>query len=172
MKEFTKVRGIPPKKVVIYKSSEFWGVDREHHNEVDGFFEGIDLIYGGIEVDLVTLRQTGIRLFREGNYPPLRGTHFTLENKDHFLYTMGYIPYLETYPQSYIPEPWQLVQHIGGSSPKQLFREILALTKMNMNNCSYADGTPITISFAKRIGEVMKHVPSDGILLPHYRFYM
>jgi len=170
--EFTKLRNMPPKRVVIHKSSEFWGADRVHHDEVDGFYEGIDSIYHGIEIDLVALRQTGIRLFREGNYPPLRGMHFTFENKEHFLYTMGYIPYLETYPQSYVPEPWQLVQHIGGSSPKQLFREVLALTKMNMNNCSYADGTPITISFAKKIGEIMKHVPSDGIVLPHYRFYM
>jgi hypothetical protein len=172
LREFTNLKGIPPKRVVIHKSSEFWGADRGLHNEVDGFYEGIDSVYRGIEADFVSLRQTGIRLFREGNYPPLRGMHFTLEKNHHFLYTMGYIPYLETFPQSYVPEPWQMVQHIGGSSPKQLFQEVLALTKMNMNNCSFADGTPITISFARKIGEVMKHVPTDGILLPQYRFYM
>jgi hypothetical protein len=40
------------------------------------------------------VRQTGVRLFREGMYPPLRGTYFSVEDKEHFLFTMGFIPYL------------------------------------------------------------------------------
>jgi len=172
LKEFINLRGIPPKRVVIHKSSEFWGAEHGTHNEVDGLYDGIDRVYRGIETDFVTLRQTGVRLFREGMYPPLRGTYFVLEGNNHFLYTMGYIPFLETYPQSYVPEPWQITQHIGGSSPKELFREILALTKMNFNNCSFADGTPITVSFSRKIGEVMKHIPLDGKPIPQYRFYM
>jgi len=172
LKEFINLRGTPPKRVVIHKSSEFWGAEHGIHNEVDGLYDGIDRVYRGIETDFVALRQTGVRLFREGMYPPLRGTYFVLEGNNHFLYTMGYIPFLETYPQSYVPEPWQITQHFGGSSPKELFREILALTKMNMNNCSFADGTPITISFSRKIGEIMNHVPHDGMLIPQYRFYM
>ena len=172
LKGFTDLRGMPPKRVVIHKSSEFWGVDRGIHNELDGFYDGIDSLYKDVETDFVTVRQTGTRLFREGMYPPLRGTYFVLEGTQHFLYTMGYIPYLQTYPQSYVPEPWQITQHYGGSSPKELFREILALTKMNVNNCSFADGYPITLSFARKIGDIMKHVPQDGKLISQYRFYM
>ena len=120
----------------------------------------------------MALDQSGVRLFREGNYPPLRGTYFCIENEQHFLYTMGFIPYLETYPRPYVPEPWQIIQHVGGSSPKDLLREVLALTKMNVNNCSFADGIPITISFARKVGEIMKHIPEDGIVQSQYKFYM
>jgi hypothetical protein len=86
--------------------------------------------------------------------------------------TMGYIPYLETYPGSYVPEPWQLVDHYGGTAPRDLFRELLALTKMNVNNCTFADGAPITLLFAQRIGDIMKHVPEHGVVRPQYKFYM
>lgn len=171
LNEYVKLRTIPPRRVIIHKSSEYWGTEHEAHNEIDGFYEGISNIYPGCETDFVALRQTGVRLFREGRYPPLRGTYFTLGDQ-HFLYTMGFIPYLETYPKPYVPEPWQITQHIGGSSPKDLFKEVLALTKMNVNNCAFADGTPITLSFSQKIGEIMKHVPTDGVVQPRYKFYM
>jgi hypothetical protein len=172
LSEYVKLRGIPPKRVVIHKTSEYWGSEHDKYNELDGLYEGIEDVYRGCETDFVALRQTAVRLFREGKYPPLRGTYFSLEDTQHFLYTMGFIPYLETYPKPYVPEPWQITQHHGGSSPKEIFREVLALTKMNVNNCSFADGTPITISFAAKVGEIMKHIPVDGIVQPKYKFYM
>jgi hypothetical protein len=85
---------------------------------------------------------------------------------------MGFIPYLETYPKTYVPEPWQIVQHVGRRAPKDIFREMLALTKMNVNNCAFADGTPITLSFSQKVGEIMKHVSKNGIIQSQYRFYM
>jgi hypothetical protein len=115
-----------------------------------------------------------VELFREGMYPPLRGTYFRIGDDHHYLYTMGFIPYLATYPGSYVPDPWHIVEHHGGSSKKDLFREVLELTKMNVNNCSFADGTPITLSFAEKVGEIMKHVPEDKDedLQTGYKFYM
>jgi hypothetical protein len=172
LREYVKVNKIPPKRVVIHKTSVFWGTEHGEHNELDGLFEGIDEVHKGCDYDFVALRQTGFYLFREGSYPPLRGTYFCLEDQAHFLYTMGFIPYLETYPGSYVPEPWQIVDHHGSSAPKDLFREILALTKMNVNNCSFADGSPITISFSEKIGEIMKHIPEGGKVQPKYKFYM
>lgn len=172
LEEYVKARKTPPRRVVVYKTSEFWGKRRGRYNEIDGLYEGIDDIYSGCETDFVGLRQTGVRLFREGMYPPLRGTYFSIEGEQHFLYTMGFIPYLETYPRPHVPEPWQLIQHIGGSAPKDIFREVLALTKMNMNNCAFADGAPITISFSRKVGEIMKHISPDGVLQSDYRFYM
>lgn len=171
LREYVNLQGIPPKRVVLHKTSEFWGKERGDYNEVDGFYEGIDEVYR-CEADLVAIRQTGVRLLREGQYPPLRGTYFSINDEQHFLYTMGFIPYLETSPVSYVPEPWQITQHIGGSSPKDLFREILALTKMNVNNCAFADGIPITLSFSQKVGEIMKHIPDEGIALPQYSYYM
>jgi hypothetical protein len=45
---------------------------------------------------------------------------------------------------------------------------------MNVNNCSFADGTPITLSFSEKIGEIMKHVTEEeaNTLQTSYKFYM
>lgn len=172
LNEYVRVNGAPPTRVVIHKKSEYWGAEHSIHNELDGLHEGIDEVFSRCDFDFVGLRQTGFYLFREGMYPPLRGTYFCVEDQAHFLYTMGFIPYLETYPGSYVPEPWQIIDHRGGSAPKELFKEVLALTKMNVNNCSFADGVPITLSFSQMIGEIMKHVPLDGKIQPKYKFYM
>lgn len=172
LEEYVKIRGNAPSRVVIHKTSRFWGEDRGDFDELSGLYEGIDHVTKYCETDFVTLMQTGVRLFREGKYPPLRGTYFQVEDTEHFLYTMGFIPYLETYPRTYVPKPWQIIQHIGGSSPRDLFREVLALTKMNVNNCNFADGFPITISFSRKVGEIMKHISEDEIVQSGYRFYM
>lgn len=172
LQEYINVRGTPPKRVVVHKPSRYWGSDHGEFNELDGFIEGIHSVFPGCDYDLVTLARSRVRLFREGQYPPARGTYFSIENKAHFLYTMGFIPYLETYPGSYVPEPWQIVERHGSSAPKDLFREVLELTKMNVNNCSFADGTPITLSFSEKIGEIMKHVSEEDDIQTSYRFYM
>jgi hypothetical protein len=169
---YVQTKGTPPKRVVVHKTSEFWGAEHGQYNEREGFLEGIEAVFARCQVDLVALRQTGLHLFREGNYPPLRGTYFTFAENHHYLFTMGFIPYFNTYPGSYVPEPWYIADHYGGSAPKDLFREILTLTKMNVNNCSFADGTPITLAFARQVGEIMKHIPEDGVVQPMYKFYM
>jgi len=172
LREYIRVRGTPPKRVVVHKPSRFWGSDHGDHNELDGFVEGIHSVFPGCDYDLVTLARSRVRLFREGQYPPARGTYFCIESEHHFMYTMGFIPYLETYPGNYVPEPWQIIERHGSSAPKDLFREVLELTKMNVNNCSFADGTPITLSFSEKIGEIVKHVSEEDTIQTSYRFYM
>lgn len=172
LQAYLDVRGTLPKRVVVHKPSRFWGDDHGKHNELAGFVEGIQSVFPGCDFDLVTLARSRVRLFREGQYPPARGTYFCVEDDQHFLYTMGFIPYLETYPGNYVPEPWQIVERHGSSAPKDLFREVLELTKMNVNNCSFADGTPITLSFSEKVGEIMKHVSDEDTVQSSYRFYM
>lgn len=172
LEEYIKVKGTPPRRVVIHKSSMFWGAEHGIHNEIEGFYGGIDEVFPRCETDFVALRQSDVRLFREGLYPPLRGTYVAIEDAKHLVYTMGFIPYLETSPSSYVPRPWEIIQHIGGSAAKDLAREILGLTKMNFNNCAFADGYPITLSFSSKVGEIMKHVPEGGSIQASYKFYM
>ena len=61
--------------LVVHKSSRFNAAER------DGFSraltdERIDLF------DLVSLSDAGVRLFREGLYPPLRGTMLSLDERN------------------------------------------------------------------------------------------
>jgi hypothetical protein len=172
LREYMKVSRQPPRRVVIHKSSTFWGPEHRERNELNGFYEGIDEVFPHCETDFAVLRQASVRLFREGDYPPPRGMYFRIGDRDHFLYTQGFTPYLETYPGLYVPEPWHLAEHHGGGAPKDLLRDVLTLTKMNVNNCAFADGTPITLSFSRMIGEIMQHIPEDGLIQPQYRFYM
>ena len=171
LKEYIALRGTAPKRVVVHKTSEFWGPEHKGYDEIGGFREGVENVFKYSDLDLIALSQSPIKLFREGMYPPLRGTYFNIADS-HFLYTMGYIPFLETYPQSYVPMPWEITQHVGETPKEDLFKEILALTKMNVNNCSFADGWPITLSFSKMVGEIMKHIPEGGKVQAKYRFYM
>lgn len=170
--EYVRVRETQPRRVVVHKSSRYWGEEHPDYNELAGLHEGIEATAPKCHTDFLALAQSGIRLFRQGMYPPARGTYFSLADSHHFVYTMGYVPYLETYPGSYVPEPWEIIEHHGGSSPKELLREVLALTKMNVNNCSYADGLPITLSFSHKVGEVMKHIPQGEDAETGYKFYM
>ena len=171
LEEYISLRGTAPKRVVIHKTSEFWGPEHKDYNEIEGFQTGIESVFKYCQSDLVALLQSPVKLFREGMYPPLRGTYFNIADA-HFLYTMGYIPFLETYPKPYVPMPWEITQHIGDTTKTDLFKEVLGLTKMNVNNCSFADGSPITLSFSKMVGEIMKHIPEGGKVQSKYRFYM
>jgi hypothetical protein len=51
-----------------------------------------------------------------------------------------------------------LLDHRGDTTPRRLFEEILALSKMNFNNVDFADGNPITTRFAQRIGEILAYM--------------
>lgn len=151
-----------PSRIIVHKTSKFY------EEELAGFREGLA---GISQYDLLSLQQTGVRLFREGAYPPLRRTFFEVNEQSSFLYTNGYLPELGTYPRGYVPEPFELIDHYGDSTPRRLCKEILALTKMNYNNADIADGEPITTKFARKVGEIMSYMP-EGEPDRHYRFYM
>ena len=151
-----------PRRIVVHKTSRF------NKDEADGFRAGL---VGVREYDLLSIQKTGVRFFREGGYPPLRRTYAEV-NDATFLYTNGYVPELGTYPKGYVPEPWELIDRHGDAPPRRLCKEILALTKMNFNNADFSDGEPITLKFARKIGEIMSYFPQDKDPNRNYRFYM
>lgn len=163
IEKYREYYGTLPRRVVVHKTSQYWA------EELRGFQSGLSDIS---DYDLVAIDQSGVRFFREGQYPPLRGTLCDFHSKGYFLYTMGYICFLETYPRGHVPEPLQIVQHIGSSSIQRICQEILGLTKMNWNSAEYAGLLPITLRFAKRVGEIMSELPENEVPKPSYRFYM
>jgi hypothetical protein len=54
----------------------------------------------------------------------------------------------------------------------QLAKELMSLTKMNVNNADFSDGTPITLAFAERVSEILKQVAPDMPVRSEYAFYM
>jgi hypothetical protein len=163
--QYSAHAAVPPVRVVIHKESTFL------EDEARGFRDA--LRDRGVRFhDFLTIRQGSVRLFREGKYPPLRGTFFKLNARELFLYTTGYASHLGAYDAGYIPSPLRFSEHQGDSSPERLAREVMALTRLDWNTANFATGHPVTLNFADRVGEILTEVPRDQVPEPAYRFYM
>jgi hypothetical protein len=108
---------------------------------------------------------------RAGQYPPLRGTLFSLGGVS-YLYTTGYLPSLGKYPHGHVPSPLQVADHVGDTAKADLLREVLTLTKMNWNSANMEGLMPITLRFSRLVGDVLREVPADREPQPKYKFYM
>jgi hypothetical protein len=154
-----------PARLVLHKTSFY------NDAELDGFSRALTDLR--IELyDFLNVSKTNTRLFRDGEYPPLRGTFLTLDAANHVLYTRGSVDFYSTYPGMYVPRPlrFKCVRH--EQTPHFLAQELLALTKLNWNNTQFDGGEPITLRVAKRVGEVLKYVPDNQPVQPRYSFYM
>ena len=172
LREYQRIRRLPPRRVVVHKSSRFWGAEHGEYDELSGFFDGIEAVNSDASVDLVTLAKSDVRLMRVGQYPPVRGTFAVIEGSYSVIYTHGFTPYFDTYPGIHVPEPWTILEKHGDSGLRELAAEMLALTKMNVNNAAFSDGTPITLAFSKMVSEVLKQVGPDMPVRSEYSFYM
>lgn len=65
-----------------------------------------------------------------------------------------------------------ILEHHGDRGLRELAVELLALTKMNVNNAAFSDGKPITIAFSRIVGEILKQVGPEMPVRSGYRFYM
>lgn len=155
--------GDTPRRVVVHKSSRY------REEELAGFREALD---GVPDWDLVTLGKRRIQFLRQGTYPPLRGTWVRFADDEFLLYTRGYVPYLRTYPGMRAPQPLEVLEHHGTTPSHQILKEILALTKMNWNTADFSCDEPITLAFARRVGDILAEVPPHISPQPEYRFYM
>ena len=54
-----------------------------------------------------------------------------------------------------VPNPIFIEINKGEADIQQVLKDILALTKLNYNACIYADGEPVTLRFADKIGEIL-----------------
>lgn len=154
-----------PARIVLHKSSKFV------LEEVDGFRVALEQHNIGT-ADFLSLSKSFTRLFRYGNYPPLRGTLLSLDEQTHILYTRGSVDFFATYPGKYPPRSLQFQCERVEQTPKYLAGEILALTKMNWNNTQFDRFDPITIRAARQVGDVLKYLGENDHYEPYYRFYM
>ena len=155
-------RGAMPRRVVVHKSSTFEPAER------DGFQQALR----SVELhDLVALAQTSDwRLLRAGKYPPLRGTVLTAGSHS-MLYTTGWVSNLG-YDHGHVPAPVRITDHVGDTASGQLLSEILTLTKMNWNSSGFAETMPITLRFARDVGDILRELPVGAEPRPEYRYYM
>jgi hypothetical protein len=154
-----------PARLVVHKTSKMTD------GETRGFRKAADNHQIDV-VELVGVRRSFTRLFREGTYPPLRGTFLTLQDAAGLLYLRGSVQFFETYPGLYVPRPLEFTVFCGETTLEHLAREMLSLSKLNWNNTQFDGGEPITVRAARRVGDILKCVPEGGTVQPSFRFYM
>ena len=72
---------------------------------------------------------------------------------EYYLFTLGYIPQLQTFPKPGIPMPVRIRVANLDSPEQKMCKEVLSLTRLNWNNADFCDQMPITISASDRIGD-------------------
>lgn len=155
-----------PARLVVHKSSRF------ADSEKAGFAAAADAHHiGQLELVWIHGRDT-LRAFRSGAHPPLRGTLISASRDRYVLYTRGSIDFYQVYPGMYVPDPISIRPVELHHQPEQLAEEMLALTKLNWNHSQLDGRLPITLRAARKVGDVMRHVPEDGSVARRYHFYM
>jgi len=163
LRRYTAEMKQAPARVVIHKTSRFWEDERAGFSDALRSVRQFDL--------LAVTASSAIRLVRAGQYPPLRGTRFQIGDLN-FLYTTGFISALGVYPHGHVPAPLQIADHVGDSDLDTLLREIMVLTKMNWNSAGFSGLMPITVRFARLVGDIMKEIPKDREPEPQFRYYI
>lgn len=154
--------GQAPRKVVLHKSSRFTAEERA------GFEDALAKIP---HYAMITIQRRGLFCLRPGNKPTLRGTIIDFGDKRGLVYTMGYVPFLRCYTGFRIPQPLEVLENWGSLPFREAAEDILKLTKLNWNSASFNCRDPITLAFARRVGEILKMAKGREPAL-YYRYYM
>lgn len=153
-----------PARLVCHKSSYFSEAEREGCRAAMAA-SAID------SCDLISLRRSRTRLYRSGEYPPLRGTAL-VHDEGCFLYTHGSVDFYRCYPGLYVPRTLDVQFDDTEQGERGLLTEILALTKMNWNSTELVNLEPVTLAAARGVGSILQHVPAEQQVQTRYSFFM
>jgi hypothetical protein len=161
---FRREHRTSPARLVCHKSSYF------SRAELDGCAAAVkQLRLDGY--DLLSLRPSHTRLYRSHSYPPLRGTA-VVHTGGCLLYTQGSVDFYRCYPGLYAPRTLDVQLDHAEASELSLLAELLALTKMNWNSTELINLEPITLSAARSVGGILKHVPHNRTTQSRFSFFM
>jgi len=161
---YVKTHNERPKRLVIHKSSAFT------EEEISGFLNDAQTVK---QTDLITLTRSSFNWHREGTYPIVRGIVVKSPEPEFYIFTLGYIPQLQTYPKPGIPVPLRVRLANLDSPERKMCKEILSLTRLNWNNADFCDQMPITLLASDRIGDILSEARAREIeTSSEYRFYM
>jgi len=153
-----------PARLLMHKTSSFSDAEKS------GFKRAAD--QEKLEtLDLVSVRRSGTRLLRAGNSPMIRGTSLLFDDTAGIVYLKGTVPYFEVYPGAYIPRAIEFTREDGETNSADLSRELVGLSKLNFNNTQFDTGDPITIRAARRVGDILKHVPAGKKVVAPFRYF-
>lgn len=185
MEIFRSHNGRPPKRLVIYKTTDF------RREEVNGCF---DAWSKNEDLDLISVNQSspwkGVLLNKQPKnpkkawpsfFPVNRGTYLQIGEYELLLWTQGNVNGIAPNGNAFyreargIPEPLHLTRWGGHGSWNDVVNYTLALTKMNWNNSGLYDPLPATLLVSSKLAKFVKHMPSLSELVNHkydLRFFL
>jgi hypothetical protein len=133
-----------------------------------------DACPAGVKIVGVRVRTdfNGVKMFRPGEWPVIRGTFWKLNNRTGYLWASGFKPSLLTYDGWEVPNPLRIDIEHGDASLEQVATDILGLTKLNYNTCKLGDSVPVTIGFSDAVGEILIANPGIKKISPNFKFYI
>ncbi len=165
LKTYDEMEGRRLTEVFLHSRSDISGA------EFDGYRQACPT---GVKVVGVRVRteRAGVRLFRLGTRPVIRGTFWKLTSRSSYLWASGFKPRWETYDGSETPVPLRIdIQH-GEGDIGQVARDIYGLTKLNYNACKLGDSEPVTVGFSDAVGEILVSNPKIAKRKPSFKFYI
>jgi hypothetical protein len=163
LKEYRDLDGQPLTEIFLHcRSGVSWEEFRGYQKACPS---GVSLIAVRVKKEF-----EGLKLFRDGEYPIVRGTFWPLTETAGYLFASGVVPRLGTYPGTESPVPLRIdIQH-GTADITQVARDILALTKLNYNECKIGHSEPVTIGFSSAVGEILVSNPTVSFRSPKFKF--
>jgi hypothetical protein len=95
----------------------------------------------------------------------LRGTALLLDNLAAYLWMSGYVPKLDAYIGPETPNPLHIaVMRSKNAKPdiRTVLGDIMGFTKINYDSCNFNDGLPVTVRFARMVGDVLTMGSAKG----------
>ena len=152
-----------PARLLMHKTSRFNEAEKKGFAAAAGD--------ANLEVlDLVSVRRSGTRVLRS-SAPMDRGAVLLFDDASGIVYLKGTVPYFEIYPGAYIPRAVEFSRESGEGHSAQLAAELVGLSKLNFNNTQFDAGDPITVRAARRVGDILKHVPIDKKITSRFRYF-
>jgi hypothetical protein len=130
LETYSTEHGGPPKELFIHGQTSF------NDEEWRAFEQAAPAETNVVGVRIRTTRGE-TKLFRDGDYPVLRGTALVLDDRNANLWTTGYVPQLDTYIGPETPNPLfitMLRSKLAMPEMKVVLNDIMGLTKINYNS--------------------------------------
>lgn len=165
LQTYDEQHGKPLKEIFLHSRSSL------NDEEFSGYLEACPP-----DVNLIGIRvapdRSGLRLYRTGTRPVLRGSFWQLTERHGYLWGSGFKPRLRTYDGSEVPVPLSISIQRGEASLEQVARDILGLTKLNYNACKLGEFQPVTIRFSDEVGEILVTNRKSGKRHPNFKYYI
>lgn len=165
LRTYSQQKGKPLKEIFLHSRSTV------NDEEFAGYLEACPP-----DAKLTCIRvapeRLGLRAYRPGTRPVLRGTFWQVSEKRGFLWASGFKPRLRTYDGSEVPQPLCIdIQH-GEADIGMVAADVFALTKLNYNCCKLGESQPVTIHFSDAVGEILVANRATKKALPNFKYYI